>query len=230
MPDLNFQVMAAEPEPFAVGPLLRFELHISQAGAGIVPVQAVTLQCQVRIEPAQRRYGSGEKEKLFDLFDAPERWGNTMRPMLWTHAGVAVGAFTETTSVALPVPCTFDFNVAVTKYFHALADGDIPLNFLFSGTIFHEGTEGALQVAQIPWNKEANFRLPVRVWKDMMERYYPNGAWLCLRRDVFDRLFRYKSRRRLPTWEQALESLLPTSDAESDSSTLGRRTGERAVS
>ena len=48
----------------------------------------------------------------------------------------------------------------------------------------------------------------------MMERYYPNTAWLCLRQDVFDRLYRYKSRRGLPTWEQALEGLLPPAEKE----------------
>ena len=232
MPDLSFQVMTAEPEPFAVGPLLRFRLRVTQTsvpGAPMVPIQAVTLQCQIRIEPAQRRYGTLEKEKLLDLFDTPERWGNTLRPMLWTHAGVAVGSFTEAILVDLPVPCTFDFNVAATKYFHALADGEIPLNLLFSGTIFHEGAQGALQVAQIPWDKETAFRLPVRVWKEMMERYYPNSAWLCLRRDVFDRLYQYKSRSRLPTWEQALECLLLAIDSEEISSSLVRHRGEEAV-
>jgi hypothetical protein len=36
----------------------------------------------------------------------------------------------------------------------------------------------------------------------------PNTAWLNLRKDVFDRLLAYKSPRALPTWEQAVESLL----------------------
>ena len=127
----------------------------------------------------------------------------------WTHASVAVGPFTDSILVDLPVPCTYDFNVAVTKYFYALEDGRVPVTLLFSGTMFHEGEDGALQVAQISWDKEAAFRLPVPVWKEMMERYYPNSAWLCLRKDVFDRLYQYKSRSGLPTWEQALESLLP---------------------
>jgi hypothetical protein len=65
-----------------------------------------------------------------------------------------------------------------------------------------------LQVAQVPWDREAAYRLPVQVWKDVMEHYYPNSAWLGLRRDVFERLYEYKRRRGLPTWEQTLESLL----------------------
>jgi hypothetical protein len=232
MPDLRFQVVGAEPEPFAVGPLLRFKLRIDQQGvadARMAPIHAVTLQCQVRIDPAQRSYGAMEKEKLLDLFDLPKRWGDTMRPMLWTHAAVAVGSFTEAILVDLPVPCTFDFNVATTKYFHALADGDVPLTLLFSGTIFHEDEDGALQVQQIPWDRETAFRLPVRVWKDMMERYYPNSAWLCLRRDVFDRLYQYKSHCQLPTWEQTLESLLRAVAAEGVGAALARHAGENAA-
>ena len=136
----------------------------------------------------------------------------TQRPMLWTHARVTVPAFAESIVVDLPVPCTFDFNVAATKYFYALEEGEVPLCLLFSGTVFYEAEEEGLQVGQIPWDKETNFRLPVRVWKEMMDHYYPNSAWLCLRKDVFDRLYRYKMRRGLPTWEQALESLLPAAE------------------
>jgi hypothetical protein len=132
--------------------------------------------------------------------------------MLWTHTQVVVPAFTGSTVVDLPVPCTYDFNVAATKYFYGLSDGEVPLCLLFSGTIFFAGASGALQIAQIGWDREVNFRLPIRVWQDMMEQYYPNSAFLCLRRDVFDRLYRYKSRHALPTWEQALERLLPAGD------------------
>ncbi len=120
----------------------------------------------------------------------------------------ASGPFTESILVDLPVPCTYDFNVAITKYFYALEEGEIPVTLLFSGTMFYDGEDGALQVAQIPWDKEAAFRLPVSVWKEMMEQYYPNSAWLCLRKDVFDRLYQYKSREGIPTWEQALETPL----------------------
>jgi hypothetical protein len=215
MPDLRFQVVSARAEPYAAGPLLKFALEVSQSaasGAHVVPIHAITLQCQIRIDPTQRRYVNGEQEKLVDLFDLRARWGQTMRPMLWTHSSIGVGPFTDSITVDLPVPCTYDFNLAVTKYFYALEDGEIPITLLFSGTMFLEGEDGAMQVAQIPWDKEAAFRLPVQVWKEMMELYYPNTAWLCLRRDVFDRLYQFKSRHGIPTWEQALESLLSTQD------------------
>jgi hypothetical protein len=128
--------------------------------------------------------------------------------MLWTHASVVVQSFQGETLADLQVPCTFDFNVAATKYFHAVSEGDIPLNLLFSGTVFYVGTDGALQVSPISWNSEARFGLPVGVWRKMMDFYYPNSAWLCLRRDVFERLYDYKVQHAIPTWEQTLEMLL----------------------
>jgi hypothetical protein len=85
----------------------------------------------------------------------------------------------------------------------------VPLLLFFSGTVFYANDQGDLQVAQIPWEKEVSFRLPVRTWRDMVDHYYPNSAWLCLHRDVFDRLQHYKVSHGLPTWEQALERLLP---------------------
>ncbi len=129
--------------------------------------------------------------------------------MLWTHASVTVPPFTSSLLLDLPVPCTFDFNVAATKYFAGLADGEVPLLLLFSGTVFYMDEDGALQVAQISWEKEVHFRLPVSVWREMMDHYYPNGAWLCLPKDIFDQLYCYKVSRGFPTWEQTLKSLLP---------------------
>jgi hypothetical protein len=210
VPDLNFAVDRTEPLAHAVAPHLVFKLRIAEAavGAEATTIPAIALRCQIRIEPTRRRYAPAEQERLLDLFGEPHRWGQTLRSMLWTHTGLMVPAFTGSTVVDLPVPCTFDFNVAATKYFYALEDGEVPLYLLFSGSIFYNADEGLLQVSPIPWDKEAEFRLPVQVWKDMMAQYYPNIAWLCIHQDVFDRLYRYKSRRGLPTWEQALGTLL----------------------
>jgi hypothetical protein len=210
MPDLDFVIEGAEPVSFAAAPLLALKLRVSQNGAAgdRVPIHAVVLRCQIRIEPGRRRYEPPEPARLLDLFGTQDRWGQTLRPMLWTHVSVVVPPFTACATIDLPVSCSFDFNVAATKYFYALEEGDVPLCLLFSGTVFHESEEAGLQVAQISWEKEATYRLPVRVWKETMERYYPNSAWLCLRRDVFDRLYQYKSRCGLASWEQALETLL----------------------
>ncbi len=215
MPDLNFQVEGAEPERSAAAPTLRFKLRITEnvaRGAEPTSVHAIVLRCQVRIEPARRRYEPSEKELLLDLFGTPERWGQTLRPMLWTQVSATVPPFAGSATVDLPIPCSSDFNLAATKYFAALEQGEIPLCFLFSGTIFHETAAAPLQVSQISWEKEATYRLPAATWRELMEMYYPSSAWLCLHRDVFDRLRHYKSRQGLPTWEQALERLLAAAE------------------
>ena len=40
-------------------------------------------------------------------------------------------------------------------------DGEIPLEFLFGGTVFYAGAGGGLQVQPISWAAEARYRLPV---------------------------------------------------------------------
>jgi hypothetical protein len=215
MPDLNYRVEAAEPLRFAAAPAMLFTLRVTEAvaaGSAPTPVHTVVLRCQVRIEPAKRSYTPAEKDRLRDLFGTPDRWGQTLRPMLWTHVGANLPAFEGEAVVDLPVPCTLDFSLAATKYFEALNGGDLPLCFLFSGTIFYRGDSNALQVAQVSWEKEADFRLPVASWRALMDNYYPNTAWLGLRRDVFDRLDSFRSRRGLPTWEGALERLLDSAE------------------
>jgi hypothetical protein len=209
MPELTFQVEGAQVLAHAASPHLAFRLLISELGGNGAPVsiQSVMLQCQIRIEPTLRRYDEREQTGLFDLFGEPQRWGESMRGMLWTHCSVNVPGFSGATAVELPVPCTYDFNIAATKYFHALREGEAPLTLLFSGTIFYH-ENGMLRIAPIAWDKEASFRLPVQIWKSMMDQYYSNVTWLCLRKDVFERLYRFKSRLAAATWEQALDALL----------------------
>jgi hypothetical protein len=207
MPSLTFAIESAEAVPFAAVPTIAFKLHVTNSTFD-EDIQSVALRCQIQIEASRRRYSSGEREKLVDLFGDPDRWSQTLRSLLWTHTGITMPGFSNDIAVDLPVPCTFDFNVAAAKYFHAIQDGDVPLCFQFSGTIFYPNPDGALQIAQINWDKETKFRLPAKVWHDMMDLYYPNSAWLRLRRDVFERLYEYKRRHGLATWEQALENLL----------------------
>lgn len=216
MPDLNFHIEGVEAVPYAAAPMLAFKLRVEQTpqqGEPPAAIHSVILRSQVRLEPARRRYTVDEQSGLNDLFGEPHRWGQTVRSMLWTNAAVSVPPFTDQIQVDLPVPCTWDFNVAATKYFDALCDGEVPLSFLFSGTIFYAAEDQSLQVAQISWEKEATFRMPVHVWRKMMEYYYPNIAWLGLQRDVFDRLEQFKSRCVLTSSEQAIEMLLDQAEA-----------------
>jgi hypothetical protein len=208
MPELNFSVESAGIRAYAVSPLLEFALRIENSVAE-ERIESIALRTQIQIETTRRHYAPSEQEKLLDLFGEASRWGQTLRGMLWTITNTNVPAFTASTLTNLPVACSFDFNVAVTKYIYALETGDIPLSLLFSGTIFYRNEQESLQIAQVPWAKEASFRLAVSTWQEMMDLYYPNTAWLCLDREVFDRLIRYKQQHGLTNWEQVLSKLLP---------------------
>ena len=212
MVDLDFTVEGVEIERHAVAPLLQFQLRVVN-NSPEAAVLNVLLNCQIRIEPARRGYGGPEHDSLSDLFGSPDRWGQTLQSFLWTHANILIPAFERECGIKLPVPCSFDFNVAATKYFYGLEDGQIPLSFLFSGSVFYRDVEDALQIGQIAWSKESAYRLPVHVWRAMMDHYYPQTAWLCLRRDAFDELYRYKRARGLPSFEQALGDLLEAKPA-----------------
>ena len=193
--------------PFAAAPTLSLKLKVTNPQPDEA-IHTIALRAQIQIESTRRRYSDAEKAKLLDLFGEPDRWSRTLRSMLWTHASVVIPGFAGSTVADLQIPCTFDFNVAATKYFHGVSEGDIPLNLLFSGTVFYALSDGTLQVAPIPWNKEARFRLPVQVWRKMMDEYYPNSAWLAIHRDVFERLYEFKVRNGIPSWEEALDRLL----------------------
>ncbi len=205
MADLDIKVLDAVVEPYAAVPTLMLRLGITEASGA--SVHAIALRGQLRIEPQKRRYSPEEEERLFELFGETPQWSKSLRPFLWMHVATTVPGFTATTEVDVPVTCSYDFEVAAAKYLHALGDGEIPLLLLFSGTVFSRGEQGVV-VEPVAWHSEATYRLPVQVWRDMMDRYFPNSGWLRLQRETIDDLQRFKARRALPTWEQAIEALL----------------------
>jgi hypothetical protein len=205
MTNLTLEVIDARPEPHAAVPTIMLRMRITETTG--VAVHAIALRCQIRIEPQRRRYTADEESRLYELFGETPRWGDSLRPFLWTHVATTVTAFRGTTEVDLPIECTYDFEVAASKYLHAVEDGEIPILLLFSGTVFTKGTTG-FAVEPVAWDLEAPFRLPVAVWRDTMDLYFPNSGWMRVSRDTLDALQRYKSARALPTWDQAFEHLL----------------------
>lgn len=213
MPDLSFEIIGAEVVKYSVLPLINFKMRIVNADEE-EQVQNINLKSQIMLSVTQRRYNAEEKSKLKELFGEPERWSKTLRTFLWTHVITVVPRFTGSTIVELPVPCIYDFEVVSAKYFDALEEGEIPLNFLFSGTIFYRDEDSNLQIGQVSWSKEANYRLPVSLWKEAIETHFPNSAWIRLQKDVFDQLYQYRIAQGLVTWEDVLTRLLRTSSEE----------------
>lgn len=213
MPDLDFEVVDAEAADFAAAPMLIFKLRIDNTIEREL-IYNVLLHCQIMINVTRRRYSPEAQARLLEVFGEPKRWGETLHPLLWTHVNATVPRFSGGITIDLPVPCTYDFEVVGTKYFDALGDGEIPLTFQFSGTMFYQGEAGNMQVGQISWSKEAIYRLPVALWREMIERYYPNSAWIRMHKDIFDQLYRYKATHALPTWDDVITHLLKTSGEE----------------
>jgi len=211
MTDVTFAVVGVEPEPYSVTPVLNARLGI--AAVGDDPIHTIALRCQVRIEPMRRGYSDDEAAGLLDLFGPRERWATTLRAFQWLQTSAMVQGFSGATQVNLPLECTYDFEVAASKYLHALRDGTVPLQFLFSGTIFSKGPRG-FAVQQVPWDREDRFEMPVSVWHDLMQQHYPNTGWLRLDRDTLDALAAYRSARGLLSLDEAVISLLDGSSTE----------------
>ena len=205
MADLTFTVIDVFAESYAAAPQMTARLRIEDASGE--PVHAIALRAQVRIEPQRRRYSEDEESGLLDMFGTRERWFDTLKPFMWMQCSSMVQGFTGVTEVDVAMPCTYDFEVTWSKYLHALRESAIPVVFLFSGTVFTRGTNG-FGVEQVPWDRESRYQIPVQVWRDMIDHYFPNTGWLRLQRDTIEALSHYKSVRGLTTWEDAVVSLL----------------------
>jgi hypothetical protein len=203
MVELGFSVAGAERVEHTAVPTLRFALRVSSE----IPVRSVLLDVQIQIAARRRGYDLAAHDRLFELFGPTADWGTSLRTLLWTRTTLVVPSFEGSTRVDLDVPCSYDLEVAASRYLDALGDGDVPLEFLFSGSVFYSGDDGALQTTRLSWESEAEYRLPVRVWKETMERYFRGTAWVRLSKESFDRLSAYKSRNALASWDDALEAL-----------------------
>lgn len=173
-----FSVLDAEPVPHTAAPTLRFHLHVADPLGR--RIHAIALTTQIQVEPARRAYDPRTRERLVELFGDPSRWASTTQPFRWANVSGLVPPFTGATSFAIEVPCTYDLEVAASKYFHSLPDGEVPLHFLFSGMLLYGGEDGRLQIGQVPWSCTARWRMPVDVWRRLMDAHYPGGRWVRL--------------------------------------------------
>ena len=205
MSPLEFQILGARAEPYAAVPTLLFRVGLKDVADR--RIHAVALRCQVQIETQKRQHSDSEAGRLQELFGPRERWGQTLRSLLWFHIDRTVPGFKGQVEIDLPAVCTYDFDVGAAKYLMALEEGEIPLLFLWSGTVFVASDRG-FSIEQVPWDREARFRLPVATWREVMDHYFPSSAWIRLHRDSFDALARFKGRLGLTSWEEVVETLL----------------------
>jgi Family of unknown function (DUF6084) len=207
--ELVFDWNGARAERFSVVPALTLSLRISETTGQ--SVDAIALRCQIRIEPQRRRYSGTEAGRLHDLFGDTSRWADTLKPLQFAMVSVMVPGFSGSTGLDLPVPFSYDLEIASTRYWASLDDGEVPLLLLFSGTVFTT-VGGRLQVQQVPWSKEISCGLPVRVWREAVDAHFPDRAWVTMSHETLDELIRYKTRHALPTWDATLRALLMSHD------------------
>jgi uncharacterized protein DUF6084 len=209
--ELSIEIVGVRVEPYAAVPTIAFVTRVAESTGATI--HAIALRTQIRIEPQRRRYEPDEQDRLLELFGETPLWGDSLRPFQWTHIDTTLGGFTGESVVDLPMVCSYDFEVAGAKYLHALGShGEIPLVFLFSGTVFVKGPQG-FNAELVPWHLESRYRMPAKVWRDCMDQYFPNAGWLRLPRETIDHLQRFRAERALPTWEQAIEALLKEADS-----------------
>lgn len=204
MTALSFRITGARVAKYAASPLIMLRAELSESSGA--RVDSIALRAQIHLEVQRRRYAEAEKELLVELFGEPPRYADTLKPMLWTSVSQSVPAFEREVEFDLPVPCSYDFEVSAHKYLASLRDGVVPLNVLFSGTVFVESPAG-VTAELVPWSCEARYALPVEIWREAMDAFFPNAAWIRVNRELFDELRRFKIATGLPTWDAALERL-----------------------
>jgi hypothetical protein len=205
-PEPEFLVLGARARPHAAVPALEFDVNVTEPSGR--RVYAIALSAQVMIEPARRTYEAETRERLVELFGAPERWATTTRSLVWHHADVLVPSFTGSTTFRIPIPVSFDLELAATKYFYALPDGQVPLAFNFNGSVFYRTEDDRLQVTLVPWSCSAEYRMPVATWRELIDSCYPDSGWIAVRAETLEALLRHKASRGLPTLDACVSELL----------------------
>jgi hypothetical protein len=205
-PEVEFAVLGARPVKYAAAPMLALDLEVTETAGR--QVYMLALSVQLMIEPARRAYDDAAHERLVELFGAPERWAVTTRSLVWAALDVVVPAFTGRTTVTVPLACHFDLELAAAKYLHSLTDGEAPLALHFNGMVYYPNADGGLQIVLLPWSNSIGFRMPVRVWHETIEHYYPGTGWVGLRSETLQALQRAKLARGLATLDDTVTALL----------------------
>jgi hypothetical protein len=208
--DLEFAVVAAEPIEYAATPGVRFRLTVTEPDAR--EIYTIALSAQIQIDPARRTYDDATRERLVEMFGAPERWSATTHAFQWAQVECLVPSFRGTREFTLDVPCTYDLEVAASKYFYSLPDGEVPLTFHFNGTILYSGDDDRLQVVLVPWSCSARWRMPVAVWAQTIANHYPSGGWIRLDDETLGALNSAKARHGDYTFDDAVRRLLRRPD------------------
>lgn len=202
----EFEIVSVEPVARSVEPTLGFHGRITDAS--MRPIYTIALTAIVMIEPGKRSYADGEREKLLELFGTPERWAATTGGFRWANTQTMVHGFTGEGEFGLKVPVSYDMEIASSKYFGAIEDGDVPLRFHFNGSIFYERGDGQVQIAPVAWDRSERFLMPIDAWHRLSAEHHPNRGWIPLHTETVTRLEQLKAAMGAPTFDDCLAKIL----------------------
>ena len=205
----EFEVIGAAPVPHTASPTLCFRLRGRDTSG--LEIFTIALSVQVQLEPAMRTHDPETRARLVDLFGDPERWSTSTKSLVWGRLGALVPSFREGIEFDLPAPLTYDLDLGVAKYLHALDQGEVPLTFHFSGTVVYRDAADRVQIVQVPW-AQSTFRMPVAAWRATIDQHYPGRGWVGVRQDTLARLQRYKTAQGLLTLDDGLAVLLDAAE------------------
>jgi Family of unknown function (DUF6084) len=205
-PEPEFAVTGAAHRPYAAAPTMVFSVAVADRTGH--DIQTLALSAQVMIDPSRRGYDPPTRERLTELFGPPASWTPSTQGLAWARVATVVPAFATATEFGLEIPCTYDLEVAATKYFQALSGGEVPLSFHFSGTVFFRAPDGRLQVTPVSWSSTARFGMPVAAWREMIAEHYPGGGWIRVAHTTLDALNTRRATRGLPSFDACLQELL----------------------
>ena len=213
-PDIAFEIVSAGALERAAAPTLSFATKVTDRSG--IEIYTVALSALFTIEPGKRTYDPDARERLAELFGEPERWAATTGAFRWSQVDVLVPSFTGEAGFEIRVPCTYDHEIAATKYFAGLADGVVPLQVHFNGTLFYRGADRQLQMMMLPWDLSVRYDLPIEVWRGMIDRHYPEGTWVRLEEGTLDRLRRLKTSGGSATYDRTIVAMLDHQEATGD--------------
>jgi hypothetical protein len=210
VPEPEFEITGAAHIAFAAAPTMLFSASVSDRSG--YEIQSIALTVQVMIDPAKRGYDPETRARLAELFGPPASWAPSTSGLAWARVSTAVPGFTGMTPFGIEVPCTYDLEVAATKYFYAVRDRSVPLSFHFNGNVFFRGRGDRLQVVPVPWSATAQYRMPVARWRAMIAEHYPGGGWIRVDDETLDALNDRRGERGLATFDACIAELLEVAD------------------
>lgn len=205
-PDPEFTVVGARAEEYAASPTVVFSLRVREPSER--EIYTIALSVRILVDPTGRSYNEEAREALFDLFGPAEHMAASMQSLVWGQVGVLAPSFTGEETFDVSVPCTYDLEVATSKYFASLPDGVAPLDFHFNGTILYSGEDDRLQIVHVPWRCTARYRMPVAVWRQAVDASFAQTGWIRLHDETLARLRRRQAERGAPSFDALVAELL----------------------